>query len=85
MNEMLCVYRGENMKITDAKEFGKAIRDRRKELNYTQGYISEITGYSISFISNLEGGKATAELGKAIDLAMILGLDIFAESREGDR
>ena len=41
------------MKIIDAKSLGKAIRDRRKELNYTQTYLSEFTGFSVSFISDL--------------------------------
>ena len=36
---------------------GNVIRSRRKELKYTQGYISEITGLSVSFISDLENGK----------------------------
>ena len=49
------------MKITDAASLGNAIRSRRKELKYTQGYISEITGLSVSFISDLENGKLTCE------------------------
>ena len=41
------------MKINDASEFGKAIRKRRKELNYTQRDLSEFTGFSISYLSEL--------------------------------
>ena len=69
------------MKITDASSFGTAIRKRRKELGYTQGFLSEFTGFSVSFISDLENGKPTAELGKALYLASSLGLDINAEAR----
>ena len=72
------------MKITDSQSFGEAIKNRRKEMGYTQRYISEYTGFSISFISDLENGKSTAELGKAIFLANLLGLDINATSR-GDK
>ena len=61
--------------ITDAVSFGKAIRERRKALGYTQAFLSEYTGFSVSFISDLENGKSTAELGKAIYLANMLGLD----------
>ncbi len=39
------------------------------------------TGFSVSFISDLERGKPTAELGKAIFLANLLGLDIMVSSR----
>lgn len=69
------------MPITSAEEFGKAIRNRRKELGYTQSYVSEFTGFSISFLSELENGKKTAEIGKAIAVANILGLDIEVKSR----
>lgn len=69
------------MKITDAESFGKALRRRRKELGYTQGFLSEFTGLSISFISDLENGKSTAELGKAIELASLLGMDLELKNR----
>ncbi|MBQ3372186.1 MAG: helix-turn-helix transcriptional regulator [Oscillospiraceae bacterium] len=63
------------MMITDARSFGDAIRRRRKELGYTQAFLSEFSGFSVTFISDLENGKSTAELGKAIYLANLLGLD----------
>ena len=69
------------MVISDSKTFGEALKKRRKELGYTQRYISEFTGFSISFISDLENGKSTAELGKAIYLASMLGLDIVISAR----
>jgi HTH-type transcriptional regulator/antitoxin HipB len=69
------------MKITDSKSLGRAIRLRRKELNYTQAYLSEFTGLSITFISDVERGKPTAEIEKTIKLTNILGLDIFVEKR----
>lgn len=69
------------MKITDSKSLGEAIRSRRKELKYTQNYISEITGLSVSFLSDLENGKATAEIGKTIEVINLLGLDITVEAR----
>lgn len=67
--------------ITDASSFGRSLRQRRKELGYTQAFLSEFSGFSISFISDLENGKSTAELGKAIYLANILGLDCKLEPR----
>ncbi len=69
------------MKITDAKSYGEAIRNRRKELGYTQAYLAEFTGFSVSFISDLERGKATAEIGKAIYLANLLGMNLCMEVR----
>ncbi len=69
------------MKITDAVSLGQAIRRRRKELHYTQEQLAEYTGFSASFISDLERGKETAQLGKAIFLANLLGLDILVNKR----
>ena len=44
-------------------------------------YIAEFTGFSVSFISDLERGKATAEIGKAITIINLLGMDILVEKR----
>lgn len=70
------------MKITNATDFGKAIQQQRKHMGYTQAYLAEVTGFSTSFISNLENGKTTAELGKSIFLANLLGLDVEVKERE---
>ena len=64
------------MKITDTMSLGALIRKRRKELVYTQMFISDFTGFSMSFISDLERGKPTAEIGKTLYLISILGLDV---------
>lgn len=69
------------MKITNSKMLGEAIRERRKELRLTQSYLAEFTGLSISFISDLEHGKETAELEKTLRLINILGMDLLLEKR----
>lgn len=69
------------MKITAAEEIGRIIKARRKKIGYTQAYLSELTGLSISFISDVENGKPTVELEKVIDLASLLGLDILLQKR----
>lgn len=69
------------MKIRSVEELGEAIRSRRKELHYTQAFLAEFTGFSVSFISDVERGKATAEIGKTLQLLMILGLDLSVERR----
>jgi y4mF family transcriptional regulator len=70
------------MKIIDSKSLGEMIRERRKELNYTQAFLAEFTGLSVTFISDVERGKSTAEIGKVIQLLHILGMDILVEKRE---
>ena len=77
----MAIQYGGRMKITDAKSYGEAIRKRRKELGYTQAYLTEFTGFSVSFISDLERGKATAEIGKSIYHTNLLGMDLCMENR----
>jgi len=71
------------MKITTTKEFGEIIRNKRKLLGYTQVYVASVSGLSVSFISDLERGKKTIELGKAIFLANLMGLDCALNDRGG--
>ena len=69
------------MKILDVISLGSAIKERRKELNYTQKILSEVTGLSSSFISDLEHGKETTEIGKVLFLINTLGLNFILEKR----
>ena len=69
------------MKIADSISFGEMIRKRRKQMGYTQKYISEFTGFSVSFLSDLENGKKTIELDKALTVANLLGLDVELNER----
>ena len=69
------------MKLKNSPDLGSAIRTRRKELGYTQQYLSETTGLSTSFLSNLENGKETAEVGKVLLVISLLGLDINIAAR----
>ena len=44
-------------------------------------HVAEATGLSVSFISDVERGKPTAELGKVLSLANLLGLDCEMKAR----
>lgn len=70
------------MKANDASALGKVIKDRRKELGLKQKDVADATGFSVSFISDLENGKPTAELGKSIHIINMLGMDINIDARK---
>jgi y4mF family transcriptional regulator len=70
-------------RIHDTRELGKAIRDRRRELGYTQAFLAEYAGVSASFLSELENGKETIQLGKMMEVLSLLGMDICM-SRRGE-
>ena len=63
-------------RINATKELGRAIRDRRRELGYTQAFLAEYAGVSASFLSELENGKETIQLGKMMEVMSLLGMDI---------
>jgi HTH-type transcriptional regulator / antitoxin HipB len=66
------------MKINNATDFGSAIRSKRKTRGLTQSQLAAYAGCSLMFLSDLERGKPTAELGKAITVLNTLGLDLLA-------
>ena len=64
------------MKITDSEGLGNIIRNRRKELKYTQAFLSEYTGLSVSFISDVERGTRNISLKAISKLAYGLHVEI---------
>jgi len=61
---------------------GLAIKDSRKNKNWTQKDLADYTATSVKFISNVEQGKGTAQLDKVFDLIKALGLRVYLT--EGD-
>lgn len=64
------------MNITDATTFGQAVRSARKVQGLSQRALAARCGCSQRFVSELERGKETAELGKALHVLGCLGLSI---------
>lgn len=67
--------------ITSASQFGQAVRLARKERGLSQRALAQRCGCSQRFISELERGKPTAELGKALGVLGELGFSIRVEGR----
>jgi HTH-type transcriptional regulator/antitoxin HipB len=63
------------LKYTSAR-VGKLIRDTRKRLGVTQKDLALTSGTGIRFIIDLENGKETCELGKALVILHTLGIKI---------
>ena len=64
------------MKLNDSIAFGKAIRLYRKRRGATQVQLSAIANTGVRFIGDLENGKASVQLDKALRVADILGMNI---------
>jgi y4mF family transcriptional regulator len=61
----------------DAKRFGEMIAQARKNLGLTQRDLALAINTGERFIVELEGGKATAQLGKALAAAHAVGLRLL--------
>jgi y4mF family transcriptional regulator len=70
------------MKVT-TQSFGDLVKRRRKELRLTQGDLALVSGTGVRFISDLENGKATCALGKALDVLANLGVEITFTPKSG--
>lgn len=62
-------------------ELGSLIREERLRQKLTQTDLVGISGVGITFISQLENGKETAEMGRVIRVLTMLGIDLYAERR----
>lgn len=58
---------------------GLAIEAERKRRRLTQTQLADLTNTSINFVSQVERGKKTAQIGKVIDILQILGLQLVIE------
>ena len=64
------------MKLNDSTTFGKAIRLYRKRQGATQVQLAAAANTGVRFIGELENGKASVQLDKALRVAEILGMNI---------
>lgn len=67
--------------LSDTADLGRFIRDERKRQHMTQTELADVSGVGITYLSQLENGKETAEIGKALNVLTMLGMDLYAERR----
>jgi len=69
------------------EEIGKLVKRQRKALGLTQADLALTSGTGMRFISDLENGKPTCQLGKTLTVLKTLGLrlDIFAPHHREER
>lgn len=63
------------MKLT-AEQLGAFVRATRKSLGVTQKDLAMTSGTGLRFIIDLEKGKPTCHIGKALDVIQTLGIQI---------
>ncbi|MBC7461606.1 MAG: helix-turn-helix transcriptional regulator [Thermoleophilia bacterium] len=66
--------------IATPADLGRAIRTQRRALGFTQEQLAAAAGVNPRFVVELEGGKTTAQLGKALQVARAVGLLVQARA-----
>lgn len=64
------------MKVVTAKEFGKIVYLTRRQAKLTQAQLAAASGTGERFIRELEKGKPTCQLEKALFIAQMLGVAV---------
>jgi len=67
--------------INSMSDLGNIIRATRKAQGATQAEFASLCGVGVRFISELENGKPTVELGKVLTVLNSLGLKLKLEPR----
>lgn len=58
------------------QQIGQLIRDTRKALGVTQKDLALTSGTGLRFVIDLEKGKETCEIGKALTVLQTLGIKL---------
>jgi len=69
--------------ILTSKSIGECVRARRKALGITQAELAMTSATGIRFISDLENGKETCQIGKVLAVLNTLGLRWWLGDEKG--
>jgi HTH-type transcriptional regulator / antitoxin HipB len=73
------------MRLGNTVDLALFVRDRRRALSMTQSQLAARAGVSRRWLSDLEAGKSTAEVGLVFKIVSALGLflDVRPEPADG--
>jgi HTH-type transcriptional regulator / antitoxin HipB len=63
-----------------AQKLGELVKRRRKKLGLNQSQLALASGTGRRFISDLENGKESCELGKTLRVMAGLGIELLRDS-----
>jgi len=73
-----------NGKILAPMDMADIVRKARKNQGATQAEFASLCGVGVRFISELENGKPTVQLGKVLQVIKCLGLELSIRPRSWD-
>jgi len=68
-------------KIDSVAQLGRLVRRRRKESGVRQTDAAALAGVGVRFLSELERGKESAEVGRVLQVLERLGLEVLVVPR----
>lgn len=63
-------------------KLGKILKETRKEQKLTQLQLAGYSGVGVRFVRELENGKQSCHIGKAIQIVSMLGIDIHLNGKK---
>lgn len=67
--------------IENTETFGALVRTERKFQKLTQEQLAGLAGVGVRFVRELEAGKESCQLGRALQVAQTLGLVVSVNTR----
>lgn len=67
--------------LRSVRGLGEIIRSERRRQGMTQAELAGLADVGVTFLSQLENGKESAEIGKTLRVLTMLGIDIIVEPR----
>ena len=71
--------------ISKPEELGRIVKKERKAMALTQADLALTSGTGMRFISDLENGKPTCQIGKTLTVLKTLGLRLTLSSPNSSR
>lgn len=69
------------VRVYNMSDIGFLVQQKRAELGMTQSQLADVSGKGVRFISELENGKQTMQVGKVLDTLHVLGIDMSLSER----
>jgi y4mF family transcriptional regulator len=63
------------------EDLGRSVKKERKSMGLTQAELALTSGTGMRFISDLENGKPTCQIGKTLTVLKTLGIRLTMSSR----
>lgn len=78
-NELLVIKssrKGRSMALNRIQKLGARVKKARKEQGLTQEQLAATTGVGVRFVRELEQGKESCHIGKALTVVAMLGISL---------